>query len=109
MSVDPLASYARAKRAHEHLQLYNVVHGPEGFNQWLAISLADGSCDQRPYTSKREAIRFQKREDECVYLFFTGMPLQNELRFFLDACEELYDNGYALADPDDYVNPEVML
>lgn len=109
MAVDPLLSFARAKRAHEHLNLYRVVHGDDGMNRWVAISLADGSCDQKPYASKAEAVRFQKRETECAYLFFNGMPTLGELRFFLDTNEELYDAGFSLADPDFYPNPEFML
>lgn len=109
MAVDPLASLARAKRAHEHLALYGMVHGNEGLNVWLAISLADGSCDQKPYATKAEAVRHQLHETQCAYLFFTGLPLENELRVYLDTCEELYDAGLSLADPDQYINPEFML
>lgn len=109
MAVDPLASFARAQRAHEHLSLYQMVHGSEGMNRWLAISLADGSCDQKPYATKQEAIRFQLHETQCAYLFFNGMPTLGELRLFLDTCEELYDQGFSLADPDTYVNPEFLL
>lgn len=104
---DPKAE--RAKRAHEHLALVDMVKGRDAQHRWLAISLADGSCDQRLYASKAEAIRFQLHETQCAYLFFTGMPLLKELRFFLDACEELYDAGMAMADPDTYLNPEAML
>lgn len=109
MAVDPLASFARAQRAHEHLNLYRLVHGTEGMNRWIAISLADGSCDQKPYATKREAIRFQLHETQCAYLFLTGMPTLGELRAFLDMNEELYDGGYSLADPDQYLNPEFIL
>lgn len=109
MGTDALAAAARAQRAYEHLQLYGMVHGQEGMNRWLAISLADGSCDQKPYATKAEAIRFQLHETQCAYLFFTGMPKLNELRYFLDTCEQLYDSGFSLADPDTYVNPEFIL
>jgi hypothetical protein len=107
--ADALASFARAQRAHEHLNLYQLVHGSEGLNRWLAISLADGSCDQKPYATKAEAIRFQLHETQCAYLFFNGMPTLGELRLFLDANEQLYDAGLSLADPDTYVNPETFL
>lgn len=109
MSVDPLNSFARAKRAHEHLNLLRVVHGDDAMNRWVAISLADGACDQRPYATKQEAVRYQRREEECAYLFFTGMPTLGELRLYLDTNEELYDAGMSLADPDHYVNPEFIL
>lgn len=109
MPVDPLASFARAQRAHEHLNLYKVVHGTEGMNRWVAISLADGSCDQHPYATKQEAVRHQLHETQCAYLFFTGMPTLGEVRLYLDMNEELYDAGMSLADPDTYVNPEFFL
>jgi hypothetical protein len=107
--VDPIASLARAKRALEHLQLYRLAHGAEGMNRWVAISLADGSCDQRAYATKAEAVRFQLHETQCAYVFLTGMPTLGELRLYLDVNEELYDAGMSLADPDTYVNPEAML
>lgn len=107
--IDALASAARAQRAWEHLNLYAIVHGNEGLNRWLAISLADGSCDQNPYATKREAIRHQLHETQCAYLFFTGKPKLTELRFYLDTCERLYDAGMSMADPDTYLNPEFML
>lgn len=109
MPVDPLASFARAQKAHGHLSLYQMVHGSEGMNRWLAISLADGSCDQNPYATKAEAIRFQLHETQCAYLFFNGMPTLGELRLFLDTNEELYDAEMSLADPNTYVNPEFFL
>jgi hypothetical protein len=109
MPVDPLMSFARAQKAHQHLGLYRAVHGAEGMNRWLAISLEDGSCDTKPYASKAEAVRFQKREDQCAYLFFNGMPTVGELRLYLDMNEELYDAGFSLADPDLYPNPEFTL
>jgi hypothetical protein len=109
MAVDPLNSFARAQRAFEHLNLYRIAHGDEGMNRWLAISLKDGTCDQHPYATKAEAVRFQPRERECAYFFFNGMPTLGELRLYLDTNEELYDNGYSLSDPADYVNPEFLL
>jgi hypothetical protein len=109
VAVDPLASFARAQRAHDHLNLYRIAHGAEGMNRWVAISLADGSCDQKPYATKAEAVRYQQREDQCAYLFLNGMPTLGELRLFLDMNEELYRAGLSLADPDTYVNPETML
>lgn len=109
MAVDPLMSYARAKKALDNLCMYRAIHGTEGMNRWLAISLADGSCDLKPYATKKEAVRFQKRETECAYLFFNGLPTLGELRLYLDANEELYDAGLSLSDPDNYVNPEFIL
>jgi hypothetical protein len=109
MAVDALLSFARARKAHEHVGLYRAIHGDEGFNRWLAISLADGSCDLKPYATKAEAVRFQRREQECAYLFFTGMPTLGELRLYLDTCEQVYDAGLSLADPDTYINPEFQL
>lgn len=109
MAIDPLASAARAQRAHEHLNLITLVHGAEAQNRWVAISLANGACDQNLYSTKAEAVRFQLHETQCAYLFFNGMPTLGELRLFLDLNEELYDAGMSLADPDTYINPECIL
>lgn len=107
--ADPLQAAARAQRALEHLQLVELANGKDAFGRWVAISLADGSCDQRLYASKAEAIRFQLHETQCAYLFMNGTPRLGEIRFFLDTCEQLYDQGLSMADPDTYVNPEFML
>lgn len=109
MAVDPLLSFARAQRAHEHLNLFRIVHGADADGKWVAIHLKDGACDQNPYLSKAEAVRYQKRETECAYLCLTGMPTLGELRYFLDENEHLYDQGFSLADPATYVNPEALL
>lgn len=109
MAVDPLASLARAQKAHGHLTLLDTIHGRDAFGKWVAIFLGDGSCDMRLYESKREAIRFQLHETQCAYLFMNGVPRLGELRLFLDTNEELYDAGLSLADPDTYLNPEFML
>lgn len=107
--VPPDPKAERAKRAFEHLQLVQLANGASAEGRWVAISLADGSCDQRLYATKAEAIRFQLHETQCAYLFFNGMPRLGELRFFLDITEQLYDQGMHLADPDTYVNPETFL
>lgn len=99
----------RAKKAHYLVLLFDTVNGPEAYGKWLAISLADGSCDLRPYTSKQEATRFQLHETQCAYLCLNGIPTLGEMRLFLDTNEELYDAGLKLADPNTYVNPETML
>lgn len=109
MAIDQLAAAARAQRALEHLQLIQLVNGVSCEAKWVAISLADGSCDQRLYVSKKEAIRFQLHETQCAYLYWNGIPRLGELRYFLDENENLYDAGLKLADPDTYVNPEFML
>lgn len=109
MAVDPLVSYARAKKAHDHVTLMDTVHGRDAFGKWVAIHLLDGSCDMRLYESKAEAVRYQKHEEECAYLFMNGVPRLGEMRLFLDTCEEVYDAGLSLADPNTYVNPEFML
>lgn len=110
MSIDPLASLARAQKATEHLNLLRLVHGESAMNgRWVAISLADGSIKQELYGSKAEAIRFQVHETQCAYLCVTGFPTQGEMRYYLDENEHLYDQGLRLADPDTYVNPEMIL
>lgn len=108
--ADPLASAARAQRAHEHLNLLRVVQGEASLSgRWVAISLADGSIKQETYDTKQEAVRFQLHETQCAYLCITGFPTLGEMRYFLDENENLYDAGMRLADPDVYVNPEAML
>lgn len=104
---DPKAE--RARRAHEHVLLFDTVNGDDAQGKWLAISLSDGSCDMRAYSSKAEAVRFQLHETQCAYICLNGLPTLGELRLFLDTSEELYDAGYALADPATYYNPECFL
>lgn len=109
MAVDQLASASRAQRAFEQLNLLNLVHGKDLQGRWIAISLADGSCDQQLYATKAEAVRFQLHETQCAYICVTGLPTLGELRYYLDANEHLYDSGMSLSDPATYVNPEAML
>lgn len=109
LAADPLLSYARAHRAHEHLTLMATVHGKDAFGKWVAIFLGDGSCDTRLYASKGEAVRFQRHETQCAYLCLNGVPTLGETRLYLDTCEDLYDQGLQLADPETYVNPETFL
>jgi hypothetical protein len=109
VAVDPLNSFARAQRAFEHISLFRLIHGADAEGKWLAISLADGACDTRPYATKAEAVRHQRRETECAYLCVTGMPTLGEVRYYLDENERLYDQGLQLADPNTYVNPEAIL
>lgn len=107
--ADPVASLARAQRAMEHLLMMQTIHGEDMTGRWVAISLEHGGCDQRLYESKAEAVKYQRREEECAYLCATGMPTKGELRYFLDENERLYDAGMSLADPATYVNPETFL
>ncbi len=104
---DPKAE--RAKRAHDHVMLIDAVNGPEAFGRWVAISLSDGSCDTKLYPTKEDAVRFQLHETQCAYVCLTGIPTLGEMRYFLDTCEQLYDQGLKLADPATYVNPETLL
>ncbi|MEU0398359.1 hypothetical protein ABZ208_37575 [Streptomyces sp. NPDC006208] len=99
----------RAKRAYDHLRLLHSIHGDGCAGRWIAISLADGRCDNRLYDSKAEAIRFQLHETQCAYFCFAGVPLLKEIQYFLDANETLYDAGFSLSDPATYLNPEALL
>lgn len=110
MAVDPLRSAARAHKALEHLSLMQLVKSADELTgAWVAIFLGDGTCDQRLYRSKAEAVRFQFHETQCAYMAWSGLPKLSELRFFLDTNEELYDAGMSLADPGTYINPEALL
>jgi hypothetical protein len=105
----PNPSLERATRALDHLRLMYAANGDDCGGKWVAISLADGSCDTRLYPTKADAVRFQLHETQCAYLYFSGVPLLRELQYYLDACETLYDAGFSLADPNTYFNPEAML
>jgi hypothetical protein len=104
---DPKAE--RARRAHDHILLFDTINGAEAHGSWLAISLSDGACDMRAYPTKADAVRFQLHETQCAYLCLTGIPTLGEVRLFLDTCEALYDADLTLADPATYVNPEALL
>lgn len=100
----------RARRAFDHLRFLRTTHGSDCNGRWVAIKLSDGSCDQRLYDSKAEAIRFQLHETQCAYFFFppdVEMDVQ-EVGQFLAINEQLYDAGMCLSDPDTYVNPEMI-
>jgi hypothetical protein len=102
-------SAERAKRAYDHLRLLHSIHGDDVAGRWVAISLSDGSCDNRLYETKAEAVRFQLHETQCAYFNFAGVPKLEELRYYLDANEQLYDAGFSLEDPATYFNPEALL
>jgi hypothetical protein len=102
-------SSERAKRAYDHLRLLHTIHGDDVAGRWVAIFLSDGSCDNKLYDSKAEAIRFQLHETQCAYFCFNGIPKLTELAFFLDFNEKCYDADMSLADPATYLNPEAML
>lgn len=107
--IPPDPRQERARRALEHVLLFETVNGEDAYGKWLAISLSDGSCDMKPYVSKEEAIRFQLHETQCAYICLNGIPTLGEMRYFLDTCEQLYDQGLKLADPATYLNPETFL
>lgn len=109
MPADQLASLGRAKTAYEHISIVRLGSGNDALGRWIAISLADGKCDQNLYADKAEAIRFQPHETKCAYLCLSGWPTQGEVRAFLDMNEELYDAGMRLDDPTTYINPEALL
>jgi hypothetical protein len=99
----------RTKRAYDHIRLLHTTHGSDCAGRWIAISLADGSCDTRLYETKAEAVRFQLHETQCAYFHFSGIPKPLELQRFLELNVKIYDAGLSLSDPETYVNPEAIL
>lgn len=77
-----------------------VVNGFVGF--WIAIRLSDGGSDEIAYPTKRDAIRNQLHEQQCVYVKLPpdGMA-PKAARSYLDIHRQLYDAGLRIADPDD--------
>lgn len=104
MKLDPDIKDA-SKRASDIINEIRVHHTwDELRTKWLAISLADGSCDKILYDSKKDATRHQRFEQQCAYVSFTNLVAGSrpeELAVFLQFTRNAYKAGMRLVDPDD--------
>jgi hypothetical protein len=73
-------------------------------NCWIAIRLSDGGSDMVIYDCKRDAVRFQVHEKQCVYFCFRnliGGASARELVRVIRFHEMAYEAGFGIPDPDD--------
>lgn len=72
--------------------------------KWVAFALSDGKWDGVVYDSKRDAVRGQLHEYQCVYISFRnliGGATPEGMAIFLNFTRDAYDAGFRLPDPDD--------
>jgi len=72
-------------------------------NGWLAIRLADGSCDGVLYDTRQDAIRHQLHEQLCAYFCMRnalGGANPRDCQIYLNIHRHAYDNGGRLAEPE---------
>ncbi len=91
-----------AKRMSGNINAHVVFTDPGQLRgSWLAIRLADGSCDGVLYGTKADAIRHQLHEQLCLY-FPLGRALgganPKDCQILLDLHRHIYDAGGRLAD-----------
>lgn len=95
-----------AKRASDIVNSYAVfTPWDELVNSWVALRLIDGGHDGTLYSSKRDAVRHQSREQLCAYYSYrfhgTKGTSPKDMQIYLDYHRLAYDNGFRLPDPDD--------
>lgn len=101
------ADYDAAKRIADALNVYlNGLrnHLWELRDKWMAFKLSDGTSDGQLYDSKRDAVRHQDNEFQCLYICFVnimGGATAPEVVRVLNFTRDAYDAGFRLADPDD--------
>ncbi len=92
-----------AKRCSDEINLHCAMGN---IGKWVAIRLIDGGSDHVPYDKRREAIKHQLHERQCMYIQVPvdGMPPEHALRM-LALHRKVYDAGFRFSDPD---GPEVI-
>ncbi len=94
------------KRAYDIVRSYvHFVDYETRIRSWVAIRLEDGGSDGNLYDSKREAIRHQLHEQQCMYFSYRGSPegfqSPKDAQLYLDYHRHIYSSGGRFADPDD--------
>jgi hypothetical protein len=81
--------------------MHRIVLGLSAQRGWVAIRMADGSSDGTLYDTKRDAVRHQSYEQECLYVSIPpGGMSQCSAETLLQLHRKLYRAGMRLADPD---------
>jgi hypothetical protein len=95
-----------AKRISDVVNLHwaAAVASPEWnhvVGRWCAFRLSDGTGGMQLYDTKRDAIRYQLDEFQCMYLCMApgGMGVC-EAELQLRTCRQMYLNGHRMTDPD---------
>lgn len=93
------------KRAHDKIMLHYLFGDWDHIkNGWVAVSLADGSCDGELYDTKQQAVRHQIHEQLCAYICLRnigpGGSNPEELAIVLQFQRDGYKAGFRMPDPD---------
>lgn len=100
----------KGRRAADIINALRVAHPWEDIkDKWVAISLADGSCDGEIYDTRADAIKHQKYEQQCCYISFRNLMggiTAKDAAIFIHFAADAYRAGMRLIDPDtDSRNP----
>jgi hypothetical protein len=101
-----------ARRMCDSINIHVAALGEAASGQWVAIKLSDGGSDGVLYATRKEAIKHQVHEKQCLYVRippFGDMMTAKEAQALLNLNRSLYDAGYRLQDPADPapINPLV--
>lgn len=96
----PLDEFNQAAIRMSELCREAIANGYVGF--WMAFRLSDGGTDEVIYQTRRDAIRHQLHEQQCLYVKvpWDDLPVKAAASL-LRIHRQLYERGFRLADPDD--------
>lgn len=108
--------YNAGQRAHDFIRTYTQgIDIWDIKSKWVAIRLSDGGSDGQIYDTKRDAVRHQNYEQQCMYVSFGSMLAAGgsnarELAIMINYHRRIYQNGGRLVDPDDvYGGKDVII
>lgn len=91
-----------ARRCADQIRLHLAADREQAIHSWVAIRLSDGGSDGILYNLKKDAVRHQFHEFQCMYLKIpaNGLFTAQIAERLLEMHRQLYDAGMRLADPD---------
>lgn len=101
------------KRACDAIMLHMMfAERADLMTKWLAISLADGSCDNTLYDSAEDCVKHQTFEQQCWYVCFRGLSPRGvnakECAIMIMYWRRAYAAGMRFVDPDKRVRAPLM-
>lgn len=93
------------KRASDAINLHLLFgNRSDLMTKWMAITLADGSCDNELYDSYQDAVKHQVHETKCWYVCFRGLSpggfSPKDCAIMIMFYRKAYDKGLRFIDPD---------